>query len=191
MGIVKSVTIGLMVIMALPVHGVDFGVALGISIVSTILGIIRYLHNNALHDQLEYSNRKIFQLQNELSTADTNLSLAIDKILRRDAIGSPAIRQLLASQEEAINAQAIAIEAHSGRNDAALEGMNRLLIMQAQQTAKMQQTLADALNKLLHQSRQNVTMQDSVLVEKSNTSSPVSTKWDSNQNYSSIVFAEN
>lgn len=191
MGIVKSVTIGLMVIMALPVLGVDFGVALGISIVSTILGIIRYLHNNALHDQLEYSNRKIFQLQNELSTADTNLSLAIDKILRRDAIGSPAIRQLLASQEEAINAQAIAIEAHSGRNDAALEGMNRLLIMQAQQTAKMQQTLADALNKLLHQSRQNVTMQDSVLVEKSNTSSPVSTKWDSNQNYSSIVFAEN
>ena len=191
MGIVKSVTIGLMVIMALPVLGVDFGVALGISIVSTILGIIRYLHNNALHDQLEYSNRKIFQLQNELSTADTNLSLAIDEILRRDAIGSPAIRQLLASQEEAINAQAIAIEAHSGRNDAALEGMNRLLIMQAQQTAKMQQTLADALNKLLHQSRQNVTMQDSVLVEKSNTSSPVSTKWDSNQNYSSIVFAEN
>ena len=191
MGIVKSVTIGLMVIMALPVLGVDFGVALGISIVSTILGIIRYLHNNALHDQLEYSNRKIFQLQNELSTADTNLSLAIDEILRRDAIGSPAIRQLLASQEEAINAQAIAIEAHSGRNDAALEGMNRLLIMQAQQTAKMQQTLADALNKLLHESRQNVTMQDSVLVEKSNTSSPVSTKWDSNQNYSSIVFAEN
>ena len=191
MGIVKSVTIGLMVIMALPVLGVDFGVALGISIVSTILGIIRYLHNNALHDQLEYSNRKIFQLQNELSTADTNLSLAIDEILRRDAIGSPAIRQLLASQEEAINAQALAIEAHSGRNDAALEGMNRLLIMQAQQTAKMQQTLADALNKLLHQSRQNVTMQDSVLVEKSNTSSPVSTKWDSNQNYSSIVFAEN
>ena len=191
MGIVKSVTIGLMVIMALPVLGVDFGVALGISIVSTILGMIRYLHNNALHDQLEYSNRKIFQLQNELSTADTNLSLAIDKILRRDAIGSPAIRQLLASQEEAINAQAIAIEAHSGRNDAALEGMNRLLITQAQQTAKMQQTLADALNKLLHESRQNVTMQDSVLVERSNTSSPVSTKWDSNQNYSSIVFAEN
>ena len=148
MGVIKSLTIGLVVIMALPVLGVDFGVALGISIVSTILGIIRYLRNNALHDQLEYSNRKIFQLQNELSTADTNLSLAIDEILRRDAIGSPAIRQLLASQEEAINAQAIAIEAHSGRNDAALEGMNRLLIMQAQQTAKMQQTLADALNKL-------------------------------------------
>ena len=148
MGVIKSLTIGLVVIMALPVLGVDFGVALGISIVSTILGIIRYLRNNALHDQLEYSNRKIFQLQNELSTADTNLSLAIDEILRRDAIGSPAIRQLLASQEEAINAQAMAIEAHSGRNDAALEGMNRLLIMQAQQTAKMQQTLADALNKL-------------------------------------------
>lgn len=191
MGIVKSLTIGLMVIMALPVLGVDFGVALGISIVSTILGIIRYLHNNALHDQLEYSNRKIFQLQNELSTADTNLSLAIDEILRRDAIGSPAIRQLLVRQEEAINAQTIAIEAHSGRNDAALEGMNRLLIMQAKQTAKMQQTLVDVLNKLLHEPRQNVTMQNSVLVEESNSSSPVSTKWNSPTNYSSIVFAEN
>ena len=191
MGIVKSLTIGLMVIMALPILGVDFGVALGISIVSTILGIIRYLHNNALHDQLEYSDRKIFQLQNELSTADTNLSLAIDEILRRDAIGSPAIRQLLTMQEEAINAQTIAIETRGRRNDAALEGMNRLLIMQAQQTAKMQQTLVDVLNKLLHEPRQNVTMQDSVLVEESNSSSPVSTKWDSPTNYSSIVFAEN
>jgi len=191
MGIVKSLTIGLMVIMALPILGVDFGVALGISIVSTILGIIRYLHNNALHDQLEYSDRKIFQLQNELSTADTNLSLAIDEILRRDAIGSPAIRQLLTMQEEAINAQTIAIETRSGRNDAALEGMNRLLIMQAQQTAKMQQTLVDVLNKLLHEPRQNITMQDSKLVEESNSSSPVSTKWVSPPNYSSIVFAEN
>jgi uncharacterized coiled-coil protein SlyX len=191
MGIVKSLTIGLMVIMALPILGVDFGVALGISIVSTILGIIRYLHNNALHDQLEYSDRKIFQLQNELSTADTNLSLAIDEILRRDAIGSPAIRQLLTMQEEAINAQTIAIETRGRRNDKAFDGMNRLLIMQAQQTAKMQQTLVDVLNKLLHEPRQNITMQDSILVEESNTSSPVSTKWDSPPNYSSIVFAEN
>jgi hypothetical protein len=63
--------------------------------------------------------------------------------------------------------------------------------MQAQQTAKMQQTLVDVLNKLLHEPRQNVTMQDSVLVEESNTSSPASKKWDSLPNYSSIVFAEN
>ncbi|MCS5533771.1 MAG: hypothetical protein NZ736_05900 [Candidatus Poseidoniaceae archaeon] len=190
MGIVKSVTIGLMVIMALPILGVDFGIALGISIVSTIFGIIRYLRNNALRNQLEYSNRKIFQLQNELSTTNNNLALAIDEILRRDAIGSPATRQLLARQEEAINAQTIAIEAHSGRNDAALEGMNRLLMMQAKQTSKMQQTLVDVLNKLLHEPRQNVTMQDSVLVQESNSSSPISTQWDSPPDYSSIAFAE-
>jgi uncharacterized coiled-coil protein SlyX len=191
MGIVKSVTIGLLVIMALPVLGVDFGVALGISIVSTLLGIIRYLHNNALHDQLEYSNRKIFQLQHELSTADTNLTLAIDEVLRRDTIGSPATRQILARQEEAINAQTIAIETRGGRNEDALGGINRLLIMQAQQIAKMQQTLVYVLNKLLHEPRQNVTMQDSVLVPESNTSSPVSTNWDSSPNNSSIVFSEN
>jgi len=179
-----------MVIMALPVLGVDFGVALGISIVSTLLGIIRYLRNNALHNQIEYSNRKIFQLQHALSTADTNLSLAIDEILRRDTIGSPATRQLLARQEEAINAQTMAIEAYSGRNDATLVGMNRLLIMQARETSKMQQTLVDVLNKLLHEPRQNVTMQDSVLVQESNASSTISTKWDSPSDYSSIAFAE-
>jgi hypothetical protein len=190
MGIIKSAVIGLMVIMALPVLGVDFGVALGISIVSTLLGIIRYLRNNALHNQIEYSNRKIFQLQHALSTADTNLSLAIDEILRRDTIGSPATRQLLARQEEAINAQTMAIEAYSGRNDATLVGMNRLLIMQARETSKMQQTLVDVLNKLLHEPRQNVTMQDSVLVQESNASSTISTKWDSPSDYSSIAFAE-
>ena len=191
MGIIKSVTIGLMVIMALPVLGIDFGVALGISIVTTLVGIIRYLRNTALHNKLELSNRKIFQLQHELSTTNTNLALAIDEILRRDAIGSPATRQLLASQEEAINAQTIAIEAVGGRNDDAFEGMNRLLIMQAQQTAKMQQTLVDVLNKLLHEPRQNVTMQDSVLVQESNTSSQSSSNWDSVPDYNSIVFAEN
>ena len=176
--------------MALPVLGVDFGVALGISIVSTLLGIIRYLRNNALHDQLEYSNRKIFQLQHELSTADTNLSLAIDEVLKRDAIGSPATRQILARQEEAINAQTIAIETRGGRNEDALDGITRLLIMQAQQIAKMQQTLAYVLNKLLHESRQNVTMQGSVLVQESNTSAPTSTNWNSPTDFSSIVFAE-
>ena len=177
--------------MSLPVLGVDFGVALGISIVTTLFGIIRYLRNTALHNKLELSNRKIFQLQHELSTTNTNLALAIDEILRRDAIGSPATRQLLASQEEAINAQTIAIEAVGGRNDDAFEGMNRLLIMQAQQTAKMQQTLVDVLNKLLHEPRQNVTMQDSVLVQESNTSSQSSSNWDSVPDYNSIVFAEN
>jgi len=200
MGIIKSVAIGLMVIMALPVLGVDFGVALGISIASAFLvesshhrGQQRRLLNqsDALRNQLGYSTREICQLQHELSTTNTNLSLAISEIQRRDAIGSPAARQLLARQEEAINAQTIAIETRGGRNDDALDGMNRLLIMQAQQTAKMQQTLVDVLNKLLDEPRQNVTMQDSVLVQESNTSSPISTSWDSPRDYSSIVFAEN
>ena len=179
-----------MVILTLPILGFDFGVALGISIVSTLLGIIRYLRNNALHNQLEYSNRKIFQLQHELSTTNTNLSLAIDEILRRDTIGSPATRRLLVKQEEAINAQTKAIETRGGINDNALDGMNRLLMMQAQQTAKMQQTLVDVLNKLLHEPRQNVTMQDSVLVQESSTTAPIPTTFGSAPNYSSLVFAE-
>ena len=199
MGIIKSVAIGFLVMMILPAFGFDFVFALGISITSAFLAESshhrsqqRRLLNqsNALRNQLDNSGRVIFQLQNELSTTNTNLSLAINEIQRRDAIGSPAARQLLARQEEAINAQTTAIEAHGGRNDDTLEGMNRLLMMQAQQTAKMQQTLVDVLNKLLHEPRQNVTMQDSVLVQESSANSSISTNRGTVPDYSSLVFAE-
>ncbi|MBT4069652.1 MAG: hypothetical protein HOL72_03855 [Euryarchaeota archaeon] len=199
MGIIKSVAIGFLVMMILPAFGFDFVFALGISITSAFLAESshhrsqqRKLLNqsHSLRNQLNDSGRVIFQLQNELSTTNTNLTLAINEIQRRDAIGSPATRHLLARQEEAINAQTSAIEAHSGRNDDTLDGMNRLLMMQAQQTAKMQQTLVDVLNNLLHEPRQNVTMQDSVLVQESSTKPAISANIASAPDYSSLVFAE-
>jgi uncharacterized coiled-coil protein SlyX len=199
MGIIKSVTIGIMMMVILPVFGVDFIVALAIAITSAFLaessfhrGLQQKLfrQSNILRNQLENSGREIFQLQNELSTTNTNLLLAINEIQRRDAVGSPAARRLLSRQEEAINAQTLAMETHGGRQDHTLDSMNRLLNMQANQTAKMQQTLVDVLNKLLHEPRQNVTMQDSVLVQESNTSASTPTNWDSPPDFSSIIFAE-
>lgn len=183
----------------LPLFGVDFVAALAIAITSAFLAESSYhrgqqqkmfRQSNILRNQLEYSGREIFQLQSELSTTNTNLVLAINEIQRRDAVGSPAARRLLSRQEEAINAQTLAMETHEGRQDHTLDSMNRLLMMQANQTAKMQQTLVDVLNKLLHEPRQNVTMQDSVLVQESNTSASTSTNWDSPPDFSSIVFAE-
>ncbi|MDC0340957.1 hypothetical protein OAM96_03260 [Candidatus Poseidoniaceae archaeon] len=199
MGIIKSVSIGIMVVMILPVFGVDFIAALAIAITSAFLAessfhrgqqqrLFRQSH--ILRNQLENSGREIFQLQNELSTTNTNLILAINEIQRRDAVGSPAARHLLSRQEEAINAQTLAMETHGGRQDHTLDSMNRLLNMQANQTAKMQQTLVDVLNKLLHEPRQNVTMQDSVLVQESNTSASTPANWDSPPDFSSIVFSE-
>lgn len=188
-----------MVMVALIANRFNFEAALGISIATAFLmessfhrGQQRKLlrQSNVLRSQLEGSAREIFQLQGELSSTNANLLVAIGEIQRRDAVGSPAARQLLARQEEAINAQTIAMESRGGRSDDALDSMNRLLIMQAQQTAKMQQTLVDVLNKLLHEPRQNVTMQDSVLVQESNNSATSSPDWDSPMDYNSLIFAE-
>jgi uncharacterized coiled-coil protein SlyX len=199
MGIIKSVTIGIMVMVILPMFGIEFIAALAIAITSAFLAESSYhrgqqqklfRQSNILRNELEYSGREIFQLQSELSTTNTNLVLAINEIQRRDAVGSPAARRLLSRQEEAINAQTLAMETHGGRQDNTLDSMNRLLMMQATQTAKMQQTLVDVLNKLLHEPRQNVTMQDSVLVQESNTSAPISRNHSSPADFSSIVFAE-
>jgi len=199
MGIIKSVTIGIMVMVILPMFGIEFIAALAIAITSAFLAESSYhrgqqqklfRQSNILRNELEYSGREIFQLQSELSTTNTNLVLAINEIQRRDAVGSPAARRLLSRQEEAINAQTLAMETHGGRQDNTLDSMNRLLMMQATQTAKMQQTLVDVLNKLLHEPRQNVTMQDSVLVQESNTSAPISRNHSSPADFSSVVFAE-
>ena len=183
----------------LPMFGVEFIAALAIAITSAFLAESSYhrgqqqklfRQSNVLRNQLENSGREIFHLQDELSTTNTNLVLAINEIQRRDAVGSPAARRLLSRQEEAINAQTLVMETHGGRQDNTLDSMNRLLMMQATQTAKMQQTLVDVLNKLLHEPRQNVTMQDSVLVQESNTSAPISRNHSSPADFSSIVFAE-
>jgi hypothetical protein len=65
----------------------------------------------------------------------------------------------------AMKAQSKAIEDRSNRNEALLDSLERLLVMQSDQTARIQQTLADVLRKLAMEPRQHLMLQDSVLVQ--------------------------
>ena len=64
-----------------------------------------------------------------------------------------------------MNAQSQAIEARSDRNEALLDSLERLLVMQSDQTSRIQLTLADVVQKLALEPRQKLMLQDSVLVQ--------------------------
>jgi hypothetical protein len=119
-------------------------------------GLKQHLHRSSLH---------IEELQFHLQKTNQELHTAIEEINRRDAVGSPAARELLSRQEQAMNAQSKAIEARSDRNEALLDSLERLLVMQSDQTSRIQLTLADVVQKLAMEPRQRLMLQDSVLVQ--------------------------
>ena len=116
----------------------------------------RHIHRSSLH---------IEELQFHLQKTNQELHNAMEEINRRDAVGSPAARELLSRQEQAMNAQSKAIEDRSNRNEALLDSLERLLVMQSDQTSRIQLTLADVLQKLAMEPRQSLMLQDSVLVQ--------------------------
>ena len=111
-----------------------------------------------LRQQLNLSAYNINQLQESLQNVQAELH-------RRDIIGTPAARELLKRQEEAINAQSSALDDRSSRQDRMFVAMERLLAFQTEQTASIQQHLAELLTQLAKEPRQQVTMTDSVLVQ--------------------------
>ena len=111
-----------------------------------------------LRQQLNISAYNINQLQESLQNVQAELH-------RRDIIGTPAARELLKRQEEAINAQSSALDDRSSRQDRMFMAMERLLAFQTEQTASIQQHLAELLTQLAKEPRQQVTMTDSVLVQ--------------------------
>ena len=111
-----------------------------------------------LRQQLNLSAHSISQLQESLSNVQAELH-------RRDIIGTPAARELLKRQEEAMNAQSSALEDRTSRQDRMFVAMERLLAFQTEQTASIQQSLAELLTQLASEPRQHVTMTDSVLVQ--------------------------
>lgn len=119
-------------------------------------GLKQHLHRSSLH---------IEELQFHLQKTNHELHTAMEEINRRDAVGSPAARELLSRQEQAMNAQSKAIEARSDRNEALLDSLERLLVMQTDQTSRIQLTLADVVQKLAMEPRQRLMLQDSVLVQ--------------------------
>jgi pantothenate kinase len=59
-----------------------------------------------------------------------------------------------------------ALETRQEQNDVVFNSMERLLNMQVQQTANMQQAMSDLLQHLISQPRGHFTMSDSVLVQE-------------------------
>jgi len=122
-------------------------------------------HNRNMIGNLQDASRQIEGLQTALNRRHVELNSAIEELHRRDAVGSPAARELLKRQEEAMEAATMALDNRQERSNIVLESMERLLSFQAEQTAKMQQTMGDLLQQIALQPRGNVTMQDSVLVQ--------------------------
>jgi hypothetical protein len=125
-------------------------------------------HHREMVGHLREANTHIEGLEAALTRRHIELNTAIEELQRRDAVGSPAARELLKRQEEAMEAASRALDSRQERSNIVLESMERLLSFQAEQTANMQQTMGDLLAQIALQPRGNVTMQDSVLVQDMN-----------------------
>lgn len=174
MGIVRSVFWGSVAWFSATALMVNPGKALALAIVVAFLSEsthhsseLRRMQNDgkALSNQLRAANHQVEELKRALTRRHVELNNAIDELQRRDAVGSPAARELLKRQEEAMNAQSSALEDRTSRQDRMFVAMERLLAFQTEQTAAIQQSLAELLTQLASEPRQHVTMTDSVLVQ--------------------------
>ncbi|HIF45701.1 MAG TPA: hypothetical protein EYQ73_02755 [Candidatus Poseidoniales archaeon] len=125
-----------------------------------------------LQTELNLASSRINQIGNILNRTDENLRQALVELERRDSIGSPAARKLLSTQKEAIKAQKKAIEMSGTRSIETLESLERMIISQGSQTARMQEVLTAVLEKLALEPRQSINMRDSVLMQEAQDSCP-------------------
>ena len=175
MGILRSVFWGSVAWFSATALMVNPGKALALAIVVAFLSEsthhgaeLRRMHRDGrlLSDQLRAANRQVEELERALTRRHLELNNAIEELQRRDAVGSPAARELLKRQEEAMTAASNALEARHERNDVVFDSMERLLNMQVEQTANMQQAMSNLLQHLISQPRGHFTMRDSVLVNE-------------------------
>ena len=175
MGIIRSVFWGSVAWFSATAMLVHPEMALGLAIVVAFLSEsthhgaeLRRMHRDGrlLSDQLRAANRQVEELERALTRRHLELNNAIEELQRRDAVGSPAARELLKRQEEAMTAASNALEARNERNDVVFDSMERLLNMQVEQTANMQQAMSNLLQHLISQPRGHFTMRDSVLVNE-------------------------
>ena len=174
MGIVRSVFWGSVAWFSATAMMVHPEMALGVAIVVAFLSEsthhgaeLRRMHRDSreLAQQLRSANSQVEELERALTRRHLELNNAIEELQRRDAVGSPAARELLNRQEEAMTAASRAREARHERNDVVFDSMERLLNMQVEQTANMQRAMSDLLQHLIAQPRGHFTMNDSVLVQ--------------------------
>lgn len=127
-----------------------------------------------LQNELNIAIGELSHMKRALDNTTSELREALDELHRRDAIGSPAARELLARQEEAVKAQKKAIDLSANRSVETLESLERMIISQGEQTARVQEVLSAVLEKLALSPRQNINMKDSVLTQENNSTPTMS-----------------
>ncbi len=178
MGIVRSIFWGSVAWFTATAMMVHPEMALGMAVVVAFLS--ESAHHSAELNRMERSGRDVASelrqanehvenLQRALTRRHMELNNAIEELQRRDAVGSPAARELLKRQEEAMTTASNALEARHERNDVVFDSMERLLNMQVEQTANMQRAMSDLIQHLISQPRGHFTMSDSVLVQERGT----------------------
>ncbi|MGY8754905.1 MAG: hypothetical protein ACKVIR_04370 [Candidatus Poseidoniales archaeon] len=181
MGIARSALMGTAAWMTMIIIGGPQDLALGVAILIAFFSesiiqsnIRKQLKQRAriLQTELNLASTRINQIGNILNRTDENLRQAMVELERRDSIGSPAARKLLSTQKEAIKAQKIAIEMSGSRSIETLESLERMIISQGSQTARMQEVLTAVLEKLALEPRQSINMRDSVLMQEGQDSCP-------------------
>ena len=178
MGIGRSAIVGVAAWALMTIVKVPHDVALGVGIFSAFItesmiqsntrGHLKHKASN-LQNELNIAIGQIVDMKRALEVTTTDLRDALEELHRRDAIGSPAARELLARQEEAIKVQKVALDRSTDRSFETLESLERMIVSQGQQTTRVQEVLSMVLEKLALEPRQHINMRDSVLTQENNS----------------------
>tara|TARA_B100001559_G_C16333166_1_gene544431 strand:- start:79 stop:654 length:576 start_codon:yes stop_codon:yes gene_type:complete len=178
MGIGRSAIVGVAAWALMTIVRVPHDVALGVGIFSAFItesmiqsntrGHLKHKASN-LQNELNIAIGQIVDMKRALEVTTTDLRDALEELHRRDAIGSPAARELLARQEEAIKVQRVALDRSTDRSFETLESLERMIVSQGQQTTRVQEVLSMVLEKLALEPRQHINMRDSVLTQENNS----------------------
>lgn len=121
--------------------------------------------NSTIHNM----NDQLIITQDQLVINGKKLGKAIDELERRDAVGSPATRELLKRQDETLAIQSLAINENAKSHERALEMfavLERAVKSQGIQGNQLLQKMSEIVERLALEPRNTtVTMQDSVLVQ--------------------------
>jgi len=158
-------------------------VAIGVGIFTTFFaesmmqanmrGQLKHKATN-LQTELNIAIGQICDMKRALEMTTTDLRTALEELYRRDAVGSPAARELLARQEGAMKAQKVALDRSTDRSFETLESLERMIISQGQQTTRVQEVLSAVLEKLALEPRQHINMHDSVLTQENHSTPTMS-----------------
>jgi hypothetical protein len=183
MGIGKSAVVGVAAWALMMLIQVQHGVALGVGVFTAFFtesmmqanmrGQLKHKASN-LQTELNIAIGQIFDMKRALELTTTDLRTALEELYRRDAVGSPAARELLARQEGAMKAQKVALDRSTDRSFETLESLERMIISQGQQTTRVQEVLSVVLEKLALEPRQQINMHDSVLTQENHSTPAMS-----------------